>query len=225
MKNILVTGANRGIGLEFVKQYLDEGHVVWACFRLDAGELTKISHSNLRLIPWDITTPIDQSVLDQLPDALHLLINNAGVFGEKGSGQQLDLIDAQQMAEVFATNATAPLMVVQALLDKLEAGKATVANISSKMGSNQDNTSGGVYAYRASKAALCAITTSMAVDLASKHIKTVALHPGWVKTDMTNHTGLVDTQASVQGLRQVIQNLPLQNSGAFMSFEGQVIPY
>ncbi len=225
MQNILVTGANRGIGLEFVKQYLADGERVWACYRSDKEELAALSSPNLSLVQWDVTTTIVPSAINALPDSINLLINNAGIYGLSGSGQALSDISDQHMSEVFSVNAVSPLLAVQNLLPQLTAGKATIANMSSKMGSSSDNTSGGVYAYRASKAALCSISKSMAVDLAQDDIKVITLHPGWVKTDMTNHTGLVDASTSVSGLRTVIANVDQFGSGAFVAYDGQIVPY
>ncbi len=225
MQNILVTGANRGIGLEFVKQYLAAGSAVWACYRQNKGELENISNTNLHLLRWDVSQPLLSSEREKLPSKLHLLINNAGVYGDKGDGQSILNINAAQMSSVFAANAIGPVNTVQALLQQLKNGEATIANMSSKMGSSADNSSGGAYAYRASKAALCTITKSMAVDLAPFNIQTIALHPGWVQTDMTNHTGLLDTPTSASGLIEVISNIKQYNSGAFVAYDGQQVPY
>lgn len=148
MQNILVTGANRGIGLEFVKQYLDTtGDAVWACYRQSLGELEQISNPNLNLLRWDVSQPLLSSEREKLPAAINVPINNAGVYGDKGDGQNLKNINAAPMSTVFAANAIGPINTLQALLEHLKNGKAAIANMSSKMDSSTDNNSGAFVAY------------------------------------------------------------------------------
>lgn len=222
MRNILITGANRGLGLGYTRHYISTGDRVWACYRNDPGALTELDCTPVK---WDVTQPLSADQAASLPDEIHLLINNAGIYGSKGSGQALENIDQEEMLEVFRIDAVAPLLVVQTLLSRLRSGKAIIANMSSKMGSVSDNSSGGVYAYRAAKSALGIISKSMAVDLADDQIRVITLHPGWVETDMTNHTGLVDVATSVAGLTSVIDNIDHYTPGAFVAFDGNVIPF
>ena len=225
MKNILITGANRGIGLGFAHHFLALGDHVWACYRDTPELLLALQNPNCHPIKWDVEHTLDKSEQNKLPEEIHLLINNAGIYGAKDGGQDLSKITHEQMLEVFSIDAAAPILVVQALLPLLKRGEATIANMSSKMGSVADNTSGGCYAYRAAKSALCNITKSMAVDLAPDNIKAIALHPGWVQTDMTNQTGLIDIKTAVAGLCNVINNIDHYPPGAFVAYDGTIVPY
>ncbi len=225
MKNILITGANRGLGLGFVQHYLDRGDRVWATYRDKATSLIRLESTDCNPIKWDVTQALAETEQQKLPDEINLLINNAGIYGPKDGGQNLNNVSKEALLEVFTTDAVAPLLLVQSLLPRLKKGKATIANMSSKMGSASDNSSGGVYAYRAAKSALCIISRSMAVDLNSDNIKVICLHPGWVKTDMTNQTGLIDVDTSIAGLTSVIDNINDYSPGAFVAFDGTVIPY
>ena len=222
--NILITGANRGIGLGFVNYYLEQGAHVWACYRNDDQSLRAINNPRLKLIQWDVTEANPQQGV--LPDSLDLLINNAGIYGPaKQSGQTLQEISAESMMQVFKVDCVAPLGVVQKLLPALITAKGRIANISSKMGSSSDNSSGSCYAYRAAKAALIITSKSMAIDLAEYSIKVITLHPGWVQTDMTNHTGEIDIATSVNGMCHVIDSIDNYPIGAFVAYDGVVIPY
>jgi len=225
MKNILITGANRGLGLGFVKHYLNQGDRVWATYRENASALNQLESTHCKPIKWDVTQPMEEAEQAKLPDEINLLINNAGIYGPKDGGQNLDNISADDMQQVFKTDAIAPLLLVQNLLPQLKKGRATIANMSSKMGSTSDNSSGGVYAYRAAKSALNIISRSMALDLEADNINVICLHPGWVQTDMTNHSGLIDVGTSIAGLTSVIDNVANYSPGAFVAFDGTVIPY
>jgi len=153
--------------------------------------------------------------------SIDLLINNAGYYGPKNAA--LGCIDSDEWMRVLQINTIAPLKLVEALIPQLALCKhATVAMLSSKMGSMDDNHSGGSYIYRSSKAALNAITKSLAIDLG---IKAVALHPGWVKTDMGGTNALITTETAVSGLRQVIAQLTPENSGSFFAYDGTAIPW
>ena len=129
------------------------------------------------------------------------------------------------MHEVFDVDCVAPLRVVQTLLPRLRRPGAIIANISSKMGSSSDNTSGGTYAYRAAKAALIIVSKSMAVDLQDEGINVITLHPGWVRTDMVGFTGLIEVSESVEGMISVIDNINDYTPGDLVAFDGSVIPY
>jgi len=221
--NILITGANRGLGLGFVQHYLAQGASVWACYRSDPGKLSDIHARHLYHVKWDIAT--DDDPHGALPDSIDLLINNAGIYGPGKDGQSLDNITASAMHEVFNVDCVGPLRVVQRLKNRVIAAKGMIANISSKMGSSADNTSGGTYAYRAAKAALVIVSKSMAVDLAPFGVHVITLHPGWVQTDMTHQTGLIDVATSVGGMTQVIANARNYGGGEFIAFDGKIVPY
>lgn len=226
--NILITGAARGLGLGFVKHYLARGHRVWAAYRYEHQALLDIDDDNLHLLQWDVSEELAPAHLEAsgLPNELHLLINNAGIYGpKKNAGQSLQSVSADTMAQVFDINCIGPLRVVQTVLPRLRNGRAVIANVSSKMGSSGDNSSGGCYAYRAAKAALVIVSKSMAVDLLDDGCRVVCLHPGWVKTNMTDHTGLIDVETSVAGMTHVIANADSYELGAFVAYDGQLVPY
>ncbi len=225
--NILITGAGRGIGLGFVVHYLSRDHTVYACYRSKSAELSTLAdkYDQLKLVHWDVTCPASENILASLPKQLDLLINNAGIYGPIKDGQSLQKITAEAMHEVFDVDCVAPLRVVQTLLPRLKKPGAIIANVSSKMGSSSDNTSGGTYAYRAAKAALIIVSKSMAVDLQADGIHVITLHPGWVRTDMTNGTGLVDVDESVAGMTGVIESINEFEPGDLVAFDGNRIPF
>lgn len=222
--NIVVTGANRGLGLGFVQHYLSNDCHVWACFRKSSGPLESLSHRKLERLCWDVAQN-GPPALKNFPDRIDLLINNAGIYGPGKDGQALDSITRENMLDVFAVNCIGPLMVVQHLKQNLIAAKGVIANVSSKMGSSGDNTSGGAYAYRAAKAGLVIVSKSMANDLVNQGIRVITLHPGWVKTDMTDQTGLIDIDTSVAGMAKVIRHIDDYKSGAFIAYDGRPVPY
>jgi len=221
--NVLITGANRGIGAGFVRHYLQAGCSVWACFRVDAGELNHIASEKLHLIQWDVG--IDLLPQGSLPEQVDLLINNAGIYGPGKDGQTLGNVTPEAMQEVFNIDCIGPLRVVKHLKQRLIKAKGVVANVSSKMGSSGDNGSGGTYAYRAAKAGLVIVSRSMAVDLGSAGVRVITLHPGWVVTDMTHQTGLIDIETSVAGMSRAIENVDDYEAGSFIAFDGKVVPY
>jgi len=220
--NILITGANRGLGLGFVHHYLGEGHAVWACHRAHAGELDAIDHAALNLLHWDVAS--DDAPLGELPEHIDVLINCAGIYGPGKDGQSLDKVGCETMQDVFNVDCIGPLRVVQRLHKRMAQG-SVIANLSSKMGSSGDNSSGGTYAYRAAKAGLVIISKSMAVDLAPAGVHVLSLHPGWVRTDMTHNTGLIDVTESVSGMADVIKRAREYEAGTFVAFDGKVVPY
>lgn len=225
--NVVVIGANRGIGLGFVRHYLQQGHEVWAGYRRSAGALEKIDDARLHLFQWDVTRQYSSADIESrgLPDSIDLLINNAGVYGPGGNGQELTYITAEDMRDVFETDCIGPLMTVKALKDRIIHARGRIANLSSKMGSSDDNSSGGTYAYRAAKAALVIVSKSLAIDLAGDGVRVITLHPGWVRTDMTHNTGLIDVDQSVAGMTRVIDHMGDYPVGAFVAFDGKVVPY
>jgi len=221
--NVLITGANRGIGLGFARFYLERGHHVWACYRTSPGKLAGLSCERLHLLQWDVA--LDAAPLGELPDSIDLLINNAGIYGPGKDGQELDNITTEAMLEVFNVDCVGPLRVVQRLAKRVIAAKGIIANISSKMGSSDDNSSGGTYAYRAAKAGLIIVSKSMAVDLAPHGVHVITLHPGWVRTDMVNNTGMIDVDSSVSGMAEVIAARDHYQAGLLVAFDGKVIAY
>ena len=229
-KHLFITGANRGLGLTMVKQYLQAGWNVTACCREpeQAGELIQLleEHESLSVFQLDVT---DYQALQQLADNLQgepidLLLNNAGYYGPKGS--TLGDIDVEEWRRVFEINSIAPLKVLEAFRANLKLASSSIfAILSSKMGSMGDNTSGGAYIYRSSKAAINSVVKSLSVDLRDDNIAVVALHPGWVRTEMGGPNGLIDAQESVTGLKRVLDGVDMSQTGEFLDFRGQEISW
>lgn len=220
MKTVLITGANRGIGLAFCRNYLASGWKVIGLCRTASPELTE---SGARVIAGiDVS---DAQALAQLTDTLagkpiDLLINNAGIFQH----EELGHIDYDSIQQQFLINAEAPLRVTEALLGNLAAG-AKIAFITSRMGSIADNSSGGYYGYRMSKAALNAAAMSLARDLKPRGIAVAILHPGYVQTAMVNFGGDISADEAAVRLSQRITDLNLENSGTFWHSNGEILPW
>ncbi|WP_028114095.1 SDR family oxidoreductase [Ferrimonas kyonanensis] len=225
----LITGANRGIGLEFCRQSLAHGDTVIACCRQpeQAETLQKLAlaHPNqLELVALELGEPAQfESLCAYLGERkLDRLICNAGVYGPKGL--PLGEYQADHFDQVMKINVTAPMLLVQALRPHLGAD-AKVALLSSKMGSITDNGSGGSYVYRASKAALNAIGKSLAIDLQPQGTSVVLFHPGWVQTAMGGSNALITPEVSVRGMRHVLEQLTLIDSGKFINYDGVELPW
>jgi NAD(P)-dependent dehydrogenase (short-subunit alcohol dehydrogenase family) len=225
---VLVTGASRGIGLEFVRQWLDRGaHVIATARNVSAAAdlqalLDRYTHHKLRLLPLDVA---DGRSVEHLAGVLgnteiDILINNAGIL----TVETIDNMDFGAILEQFKVNALGALRVTHTLLGNLRDG-ARIINMTSRMGSLDDNTSGGYYGYRMSKAALNMATRSLAVDLRSRGIIVIAMHPGMVQTDMTRGFGMLTPEASVAGINQVIDKLTLEQSGLFLHYQGTPLPW
>ncbi|GIU51681.1 short-chain dehydrogenase [Shewanella sairae] len=228
--HVFITGANRGIGLTFVKQYLNLGWRVTACCRdlETANELVALTarYESLTTVEIDLENLDELQVNDlALPtDLIDLVIHNAGYYGPKKV--RFENIDLSEWRKVLEVNTLAPLLLSELLYPKLNiTGNCALVFISSKVGSMADNTSGGGYYYRSSKAALNSVVKSLAIDLTSVGVKCVALHPGWVLTDMGGPHALISTDTSVAGMISVIGSLTQQQSGAFLDFQGKSIPW
>ncbi len=220
MKNILVTGANRGIGLELCRQLEKQGHNVIAVCRTTSEALKELNLTTIDGIDVTDNASLDQLKLQLNDTTIDVLVNNAGVL----SNNTLGSIDYETVIQQYQVNAIGPLKVTEALLPLLRSG-SKVAIITSRMGSMSDNDSGGHYGYRMSKAAVNMAATSLSVDLKPKGIAVGLLHPGYVKTDMTGHQGFVDTSHSAQGLMARIEQLNLDNTGTFWHAEGEQLPW
>jgi NAD(P)-dependent dehydrogenase (short-subunit alcohol dehydrogenase family) len=227
---IVVTGAGRGIGLELTKQLLTRGEAVEAGVRDPArsaglDELGRAHADRLRVHACDVA---DDGSVRSFAEALghepiDVIINNAGVIGKLQPLEELDMVD---MARTINVNALGPVRLTRALLPLLRKGAARkIVHISSKMGSLADNTGGGSYGYRMSKAALNMASVSMARDLRAAKIATVVLNPGWVKTDMGGKNASTPVAESVRGMLRVIDALTLETSGKFFGFQGDEIPW
>lgn len=229
-KHLFITGANRGIGLCFVKEYLFNGWRVTACCRdpSKATQLLELQRTNPQLLIAKLDLEqLEQTNLNSLQIAkqkIDLVIHNAGYYGPKGVN--LAEINLNEWRKVLEVNTIAPLLLTHQLFQAGHLSNlCTIAFVSSKVGSMADNRSGGGYYYRSSKAALNSIVKSLAIDLLSHNIKTVALHPGWVKTDMGGPNALIDPETSVIGMQQVINSLTKQQSGSFIDYQGKTIPW
>lgn len=232
MKTILITGANRGIGLEFSRQYAMAGWRVFACCRdpETAGALNNLAAQHSEQMTVHKLDVAQHAQIEQLSRALSdqpidLLINNAGIY-PTARGDGFDRTDYDAWASAFRVNTMAPLKMAESFFSQVSGSELkTIVTITSKMGSIGDNKKGGSYVYRSSKAAVNIVAKSLAIDLAHDGIIAVLLHPGWVRTDMGGPNGLISTEQSVTGMRQVISNLTREDSGKFYAFDGQVVPW
>ncbi|MDI9246053.1 SDR family oxidoreductase [Marinobacter sp. CHS3-4] len=219
-KTVVISGANRGIGLELSKLYAERGWSVIGVCRESSSELDAIATRVIDGV--DVTTDEGiKTLVSGLADtSIDLLINNAGLLQD----EKLGSIDFDSIRTQMEINAYAPLRVAEALVAKIpEGGK--IANITSRMGSIADNDSGGRYGYRASKAALNAFGKSLAMDLKPRGIAVAQLHPGYVKTRMVNFGGLISPEESAKGLAARIDALDLQNTGSFWHSNGEELPW
>ncbi|MBU2705558.1 SDR family oxidoreductase [Zooshikella marina] len=230
MKTMLITGASRGLGLELVKQYASEHWQVIACCRQpgQANELTALAeqYPSISIEQVDILQEVDiQRLAEKYKQRpIDLLFMNAGAYGPKGYG--FDDISTEEWLNVLHVNSVAPFIFIKYFLKQvIQSELKQIALMSSKMGSIADNGSGGSYIYRSSKAALNAAAKSLAIDLAGDNVKVAIIHPGWVKTRMGGPNALIDTQTSIKGIKQLLENLSLENSGSFVAYDGQLIPW
>ncbi|MFN3389396.1 MAG: SDR family oxidoreductase [Allosphingosinicella sp.] len=218
MPTVLVTGANRGLGLEFARQYAADGWSVIATARDPAQADALRAIEGVRIEPLDMADRAAVAAFGgRIGDAaLDLFIANAGVMGGRGA---MDLDYAEEWLQTLAVNAVAPVLLAHALKDRIARGGKAVA-ITSKMGSIADNGSGGAYSYRSSKAALNAAWRSLALDWKGDGIAAAVLHPGWVRTRMGGPNGLIDPEESVAGMRRVIAGLTPGETGGFFNYDG-----
>ena len=229
--NILITGANRGIGLEMVKFSMEQGWSVFACCRNphNAENLFNIAKLSNGQISVHIADMQELGTLQALSyelrnDAIDILFNNAGIYGcDKNT---FGSVDVESWLQAFQVNSIAPLKMVEAFSEQLLMGnRKLVACMSSKMGSMADNGYGNSYIYRSSKAALNAVVKSLSIDLKEQGIISVALHPGWVKTDMGGPDAEITTRQCVEQLFSHLSKLTLKDSGRFIDIDGCDIPW
>lgn len=232
MNTVLITGANRGIGLEFARQYAADGWQVVACCRQpqQAEALNRLADQykdrfSIHRLDVRELTEIDQlsHKLQDLP--IDILINNAGVYPHAQNGE-FGRISYDDWMEAFRVNTFAPLKMVEALVEQIACSQLKiVATITSKMGSIADNQRGGSYIYRSSKAAVNMVVKSLAVDLQPRGIIAVLLHPGWVQTDMGGRDALISTKQSVTGMKSILDRVTHSDTGKFIAYDGQHIPW
>ena len=231
MKNVFITGTNRGLGLELVKQYLSQGEKVFATCRdssksVELESLRESADGSLEIVELNLFSDesinqVSKAVEDQPID---LFINNAGMMGPRNIS--LGAVSGSIWAEVFRVNTIAPLLLAQALLANIEKGQEKkMIFISSRVGSIKENSGGSMYSYRSSKTALNQVVKSLSVDLFDSNICAVALHPGWVLTDMGGPNALIDVKTSVSGMISVIEKLLLSDTGKFFNYDGSIIKW
>ena len=225
MPTLLITGANRGIGLALLRGFAADGWRIHACCRQpDKAKELKAVEGDIRLHRVDVTDGLRVAGLARglADEAIDLLINNAGIFGPRTGFAQTDYDD---WLKVLSVNTLAPLRLVERFVEHVgRSERKLVVNVSSRMGSISQN-SGGAYIYRSSKAALNAVTKALSADLAGRGITVVAVHPGWVQTDMGGAGADIPVETSAAGLRQVIDGLTPKDSGRFLNYDGEEIPW
>lgn len=220
MKTVLITGANRGIGSEMVHQYWADGWKVIACSRTVKKHLDK---DRLVHIELDVTnlSQIKNLAAQLEKESIDILINNAGISGPANE----ELFSSSDWIGTFHVNTIGPYMIARALLDQIERSHLKIiANISSAYGSIQLNNRGDYCVHRASKAALNAVTKCLSLDLQSKGIAVVSIHPGSVRTDM-NPDGKISPSESVQGIKKVLDSMSLKDSGSFLNYKHEILPW
>ena len=217
---MVITGANRGIGLEFAKQYLVQGYEVTAVVRKPSTELQELSVNIIEGIDVSKSNDVARLASALSGKSIDVLINNAGIFeNESLANMDFEAINAQ-----LQINAVAPVRVTHALQANLDSG-SKVAMITSRMGSIADNGSGAYIGYRMSKAALNAAGVSLAHELKPKGVTVALLHPGFVQTQMVNFAGDIPPQVAAERLIQRIEELNLDNTGSFWHSNGDILPW
>ena len=235
---VFITGANRGLGLELTRQYLERGDQVFAASRqpADAGDLQRLRRQYpdlLKLLPLDVTSAESIAAAVQAvnaaTDALDVLINNAGVYPHAGSGdahQRLGQLTHDDAMETMQVNAIGPLLVSQALLPLLRAGrKGRILSISSGQGSLTWKATGDPYHYSASKAALNMYMRSLAAEIGTYGLISVLVDPGWMRTEMGGDSASQDPADSARGIIRLAEQLHAEENGSFVTWQGQPVPW
>ena len=219
-KNVVITGVNRGIGLELARIFKKMGAQVTGICRKKSEELNKI---NLNIVDGIDISEVScrEKVCREMGDRkIDILINNAGIL----HCDSIDDLSSDNIEKQFVVNALSPLMLTKDLKNNLKDG-SKVALITSRMGSISDNGSGGYYGYRMSKAALNACGMSLSLDLKSRGVSVGIIHPGYVKTEMTNMMGNISPEEAAEGIIKRIENLNINNSGDFWHSNGEKLPW
>ncbi len=223
-KTYVVTACNRGLGLEFARQLSGRGDRVIATAR-DPESATELKRLDVEVVQLDVAAAasVDRLAAALGEESVDVLINNAGVGVHSTPLEELDFAE---MEDFFAINSIGPLRVTRALLPALRRGAdKTIVNLTSRMGSIEDNSSGAAYSYRASKAALNMVTRSLAVDLGPEGFTCAVLHPGWVMTDMGGKSAPVAVEDSISGMLRIIAGLSAEDNGEFYDFTGARVPW
>lgn len=221
---VLITGANRGLGLEFARQYSQDGWSVIGTAR-KPGEANELKATGAQVLQLDV---LDQDSVDMMAGLLDgkpidLLINNAGIFPRESAILKVDLDD---YSRTLAVNTIGPVRVTQALLDNLRRGhRKQIVNMSSALGSIGDNSRGGFYGYRESKAALNMFTRTLAAELGPDGFICLAIHPGWVATDMGGPNAPLTPERSVSAMKAVIDGLQAEDNGRYRAYTGEEVAW
>ena len=231
MKKILVTGANRGLGLGLVKKFLKNNEKVICTTRniSKSKELILCKekyNDNLEICELDLLDKDSPNILSNFlgDETIDLFINNAGVIGH--SAQHFKSVSLNHWLEVLKVNLIAPLLITQSIIKNIEkSSERKIYFISSKVGSIEDNKSGGMYIYRSSKTALNQVVKSLSIDLKPLGISVISLHPGWVRTEMGGPNALISVEESVNRMVDVISNTSIINSGQFINYDGTRLPW
>jgi NAD(P)-dependent dehydrogenase (short-subunit alcohol dehydrogenase family) len=224
MPNVLITGSNRGLGLEFAKQYAGAGWRVFATARKASPALASLASATLSVHEIDIADEASvRAFAGELREPIDLLLNNAGTMGPRE--QAIGQLDAAGMLETLRINTVTPLVVADAFVEHVARSslKLMIA-ITSGMGSI-DDTSGGYYAYRASKAALNMTFRNLALDLKRRGIIAAVINPGWVQTDMGGRGAPLTVKESISKMRAVFAALTPADSGAFLNYKGGTLAW
>ncbi len=230
-RTALVTGANRGLGLEFVRQYAEAGWKTTAACRSpkSAKELKALQERHpdrIAILALDVTDAesVRGAAAQLRGEPVDLLLNNAGVGGPPA--QRIGSFDYAAWMRVLDANVLGPARVIEAFVDNVSNGRdRRIVTLTSRMGSIADNSSGGSYAYRSSKAGVNAVMKSFAIDLAPRGITCVVVHPGWVRTDMGGSGGKLAPAESVKSLRALIESLEPGDAGKFFNYDGEPLPW
>lgn len=233
MPSVLITGSNRGLGLEWTRQLADAGWRVYATCRQpeNAEALNRLQEAysaNITVHRLDVTRPEEMAAMAGAlgGQAIDMLLNNAGIYFEKYLDEHLGNLNYEHWEETFRVNTLGPVRMCEAFTGHLAAGEMKrVVTISSHMGSIADIGAGGDYAYRSSKSALNAAMKGLSHELQPHGITVVMLHPGWVRTRMGGPDAPYSTQESVQGMREVLDQIGPEDSGRFFRFDGTVLPW
>lgn len=229
--SVLITGSNRGIGLELARIFSQyDWDVIATCRKPDEALALKgiqaATEGRLKIKQLDIANDgeISDLAAELASKDLDILINNAGILGPEE--QEFGLLDEELWLEAFKVNAIGPYKIARAFLDHVARGrKRIIATITSEMGSVTNNSSGDYYAYRSSKAAANMIVKNMSLDLRRQGITCVALHPGWVKTRLGGNQAPLSPEESAEGLFRILSSLTEEQNGAFLDYEGRNIPW
>jgi NAD(P)-dependent dehydrogenase (short-subunit alcohol dehydrogenase family) len=231
MRTVLITGANRGIGLEHARRYAERGARVFATARIleeadQLAALAKLHGDQVKVLPYDATDDEAPSALrDRIgAEPIDLMLANAGAMGTRR--QNFGDVDVKAVLALIHVNALAPLKLAEAFADNVaQSERKVMAFQTSLMGSIADNGSGGAYAYRLSKAALNMVGKGVANDLRGRGIISVLLHPGWVRTRMGGPNGKISVEECVEGQQRILDALTPEQSGRFINYDGRELPW